>query len=42
MCGNRAGERDGEEEIFPTILHSQDTLVLKESIDILKATLHFG
>lgn len=42
MCGIWVGERDGEEEAFPTILPSQHTLVFKESIDILKTTLNFG
>lgn len=42
MCGTWVGKRDGEEEAFPTMLHSQHTLVFKESIDILKATLNLG
>lgn len=42
MYGTWVGERDGEDEAFPTILHSQCTLVFKESTDILKATLNFG
>lgn len=42
MCGTWVGERDGEEEAFPTIIRSQYTLVFKESIDILKTTLNFG